>query len=204
MFHGFDMVVKKIWQSCSTYSRPLQNKTKLRFDQDFRACWSFCFQLKALSQSSHCLPWARCAFGNIFIWATDFNKSTQPLTTWNLSRRIVRNTYLFTTNVLICIGGGWDQTNEKNSCSHFYMREARAYSLIFSQSKGLLFRGWWLFIYWHFSSQMGVASMASPQCRHLQSRTVPPRDSTPTELGLAHLFDHISFFPCTCLIINHS
>ena len=106
MFHGFDMVVKKIWQSCSTYSRPLQNKTKLRFDQDFRACWSFCFQLKALSQSSHCLPWVCCAFGNIFIWATDFNKSTQPLTTWNLSRCIIRNTYIFTTNVLICIGGG--------------------------------------------------------------------------------------------------
>ena len=48
LFKRFDKVAQHI-------SRPLQNKTKLRFDQDFRACWSFCFQLKALSQSSHCL-----------------------------------------------------------------------------------------------------------------------------------------------------
>ena len=74
------------------------------------------------------------------------------------------------------------------------LNERLTYSFTFSQSKGLLFRGWWLFLHWHFSSQMGVASMASPQCRHLQSRTVPPRDSTPSELGLPHLFDHISFF----------
>ena len=193
----FDKVVQHI-------SRPLQNKTKLKVDQEFRACWSFCFQLKALSQSSHCLPWVRCAFGNIFIWATDFNKSTQPLTTWNLSRCIIRNTYIFTTNVLICIGGGIKPMKRTRVHTFTCVKQEHVYSLIFSQSKGLLFRRWWLFIYWHFSSQMGVASMASPQCRHLQSRTVPPRDSTPSELGLAQLLDHISFFPCTCLIINHT
>ena len=27
----------------------LPNKTKLKFDQDFKACWSFCFELKVLN-----------------------------------------------------------------------------------------------------------------------------------------------------------
>ena len=30
-------------------SCPLPNKTKLEFDQDFKACWSFCFELKVLN-----------------------------------------------------------------------------------------------------------------------------------------------------------
>ena len=47
LLERFDKVVQHI-------SRPLQNNTKLKFDQDFRACWSFCFQLKVLSQSTHC------------------------------------------------------------------------------------------------------------------------------------------------------
>ena len=32
-------------------SRPLQNKTKLKFDQDFKACWSFGFELQVLNES---------------------------------------------------------------------------------------------------------------------------------------------------------
>ena len=45
-------------------SRPLPNKTKLKFDQDFKACWSFCFELEVL-KSNDSMPWVRCAFGNI-------------------------------------------------------------------------------------------------------------------------------------------
>ena len=48
-------------------SRHLPNKTKLRFDQDFKACWSFCFELKVLKNESKCsMTWFRCAFGNAF------------------------------------------------------------------------------------------------------------------------------------------
>ena len=47
-------------------SRPLPNKTKLKFDHDFNACCSFCFELKVLNWSKYSMPWARCAFGNFF------------------------------------------------------------------------------------------------------------------------------------------
>ena len=46
-------------------SRPLPNKTKLKFDKDFKACWSFCFELKLLNESKYSLPWVRSAFGNV-------------------------------------------------------------------------------------------------------------------------------------------
>ena len=46
-------------------SRHLPNKTKL--DQDFKACWSLCFELKVLKNESKCsMTWFRCAFGNAF------------------------------------------------------------------------------------------------------------------------------------------
>ena len=47
-------------------SRPLPNKTKLKFDQYFKSFWSFCFELKLLKESMHLMPfWVRCAFGNV-------------------------------------------------------------------------------------------------------------------------------------------
>ena len=36
--------------------------------QDFKSCWSFCFELKLLSGSKYSMPWALCAFGNVYIW----------------------------------------------------------------------------------------------------------------------------------------
>jgi len=44
-------------------SRPLPNKTKLKFD--FKAFWCFCFELKVLIESKHSMPWVCCAFGNV-------------------------------------------------------------------------------------------------------------------------------------------
>jgi hypothetical protein len=35
-------------------------------DQDFKACRSFCFELKVLNMSEYSMPWIRCAFGNVF------------------------------------------------------------------------------------------------------------------------------------------
>ena len=61
LIHGFLWVVMWICQSCYIdllkllhgfvrvvlcLSRPLSNKTKLKFDQDFKACWSFWFEIK--------------------------------------------------------------------------------------------------------------------------------------------------------------
>ena len=45
--------------------RPLQNKTKLKFVQDFKAYSSFCFELKVLDESKYSIPWVCCAFGNV-------------------------------------------------------------------------------------------------------------------------------------------
>ena len=42
----------------------LPNKTKLKFDQDFNACWSLCFELKVLNESKYSMPWLRCSFAN--------------------------------------------------------------------------------------------------------------------------------------------
>ena len=38
----------------------LCQKNKLKFDQDFKACWSFCFELKVLNESKFSMPWPLC------------------------------------------------------------------------------------------------------------------------------------------------
>ena len=66
----FVKVATRICQSCfldlstksSCISHHLPNKPKLKFNQDFIACWSFCFELKLLKNS---MPCVHCAFGNI-------------------------------------------------------------------------------------------------------------------------------------------
>ena len=58
--HGFVKVALCI-------SRSLPNKTKLKFDQDFNACWNFRFELEVLNESKYSMPRVRCAFGNVFI-----------------------------------------------------------------------------------------------------------------------------------------
>ena len=35
---------------------PLPIKTKLDVDQDFKACWSFCFEVKLLNESKYSMP----------------------------------------------------------------------------------------------------------------------------------------------------
>ena len=46
LLHGFVKVVLSI-------SRPLPNKAKLKFEQDFKAFWRFCFELKVLNGSMY-------------------------------------------------------------------------------------------------------------------------------------------------------
>ena len=84
LLHGYVKVV--VCVSC-----PLRNKTKLKFEQDFKACWSFCFELKVLNESNYSMPWVCCAIANDFynsqIWPDTFEcvfvKSTdQGLTAW--------------------------------------------------------------------------------------------------------------------------
>ena len=48
------------------FSRPLPKETKLKFDQDFKICWSFCFEIKLLNESKYSMPWVRCAFDNVY------------------------------------------------------------------------------------------------------------------------------------------
>ena len=62
LLHGF-VNLSKLFYLCT--SRPLPNKTRLKFDQDFKACWRFCFEPEVLMESKHSMPWVRCAFGNV-------------------------------------------------------------------------------------------------------------------------------------------
>ena len=61
---GFVKVVKWICQSCCMYFSPF---AKHKFDRDFKACWSFYFNLKFLNEWKYSMSWVRCALGNIFI-----------------------------------------------------------------------------------------------------------------------------------------
>ena len=49
LIHGFLQVFTWICQSCYMHFCPLPNKTKLKLDQNFKACWSFCFEVKVLN-----------------------------------------------------------------------------------------------------------------------------------------------------------
>ena len=53
LLYGFVKLVKRISQIVLCISRLLPNKTNLKYDQDFRARWSFCFKLKVLHYSKY-------------------------------------------------------------------------------------------------------------------------------------------------------
>ena len=61
---GFVKVLQGFVKVVLCFSRSLPNKTKLKFDQDFKACWSFYFEL--LKKSKYSMPWVRCTFGKVF------------------------------------------------------------------------------------------------------------------------------------------
>ena len=61
------------------FSRYMPNKTKLKFDQDFKACWSFCFELAVLSESKYSMPWVRCAFGHVYLYQSMICSVVSPL-----------------------------------------------------------------------------------------------------------------------------
>ena len=64
LLHGFVKVVTWNCQSCSMYFfSPI---AKIKVDQDFKVCWSFCFVQKVLNESKCSMTWVRCAFGNVF------------------------------------------------------------------------------------------------------------------------------------------
>ena len=46
-------LISNIWicQSCYMYFSPFAKQTKLKFEQDFKACWSFFFELKVLNEA---------------------------------------------------------------------------------------------------------------------------------------------------------
>ena len=46
------------------YFSSFAKNSKLKFDQDSKACWSFCFEVKVLNESKFSMPWVRCAFDN--------------------------------------------------------------------------------------------------------------------------------------------
>ena len=49
----------------STFFLPFAKQNQA---EDFKSCWSFCFELKLLSGSKYSMPQVLCAFGNVYIW----------------------------------------------------------------------------------------------------------------------------------------
>ena len=73
LLHGFAKVVVRGFANVALcISLPLTNKTKLKFVQDFKACWSFCFELKVLNDSKYSMTWVRCTFSNVLTWEGSF------------------------------------------------------------------------------------------------------------------------------------
>ena len=59
---------------------PLQNKTKLKFVQDFKACLSFSFGLKVLIESKYSMPLAMFKFtSHHYNFDTNYNHSAMRL-----------------------------------------------------------------------------------------------------------------------------
>ena len=64
LLHRFSKVATWIVVFC--ISCPLSNKTKLKFDKNFKAwCWSFCFEVKVVKKSKSTMPCVSCAFDNV-------------------------------------------------------------------------------------------------------------------------------------------
>ena len=61
-----EKMAKSELRADSTLYPTLPNKTKLKFDKDFRVCWSFCFELKVLNESKYSMSLVRCRFRNVF------------------------------------------------------------------------------------------------------------------------------------------
>ena len=86
---GFFKLLHEFVKVALCIPRPLPNETKLKFAQDFKASWSFCFKLKVLNESNYSMPRLRwtfeskaltllctffCNFHHItFFWAFDHN-----------------------------------------------------------------------------------------------------------------------------------
>ena len=98
-------LVRGFVKSCFIFSGPLPNKTKLNFDQDFKDCWSFCFELKVfMSQSTQCL--GSVVALAIFVW----NMSIFTFTFW----------YLFLTYNL-CMLLNFETSGLRGSCQKNYV-----------------------------------------------------------------------------------
>ena len=65
---NFSKLLPRFFKVVLCIYRPLPNKTKMKFDQDVNACWSFFFELKVLNESKYSMPWIGCAFGNVLSW----------------------------------------------------------------------------------------------------------------------------------------
>ena len=65
--HGFFSVVIWLCQCFSNYLSTFAKQTRLKFDQEFKARWSFCWGQKVLIESKYSMPWVHCAFDNVSI-----------------------------------------------------------------------------------------------------------------------------------------
>ena len=83
-------------------SRTLPNKSKLKFDQDSKACWSFCFQLKVFISLWTCL---RTLFHLLESWFLHFEPLFSFLWFWGKS--LILSMFLFLFSIFFFISLLW-------------------------------------------------------------------------------------------------
>ena len=67
ILHDFLSVTTRVSSRDFTFiSRPLPNKTKLKFGQDLKDCWSFCFECFDSINTIVSKPWVHYAVCNVF------------------------------------------------------------------------------------------------------------------------------------------
>ena len=62
LIHVFLKVVTWIRQSCSLHFSLFAKQNQAEVWPRCKACWSFCFDLKILIESTSSMPWVNCAF----------------------------------------------------------------------------------------------------------------------------------------------
>ena len=101
------------------YFLPFAKKSKLKFVQDPKACWLFCFELNVSNESNFSMPWVRCAFVNVSIkkyWFSQYQNKLSYLFAWNSSLNWIKSIFPIS---LLLIGLSKYRTTQNDLVSNF-------------------------------------------------------------------------------------
>ena len=121
VFMDFSKLLHEFVKVVLCISRSVTNKIMLKFDQDFKPCWSFCFVKVLKSQSTEWwMPWVRCAGSNVLF--SSLQKRTKLM-------RIKIKIKLFHSHLILAVSiwylmcakyehldHPWPQNSERSKC----------------------------------------------------------------------------------------